>query len=71
MVYAFVSKMTGKQKPDKRNERIFYTFKEAMDHLAISRYTLRKLMKSGLPSHRIGKKIVFLKEDVADWLMGH
>jgi excisionase family DNA binding protein len=53
---------------DKRTGRIFYTFKEAMNHLAVSRYTLRKLMKSGLPSHRIGRKIVFLKEDVADWI---
>jgi excisionase family DNA binding protein len=56
---------------DKRTERIFYTFKEAMEHLAVSRYTLRKLMRSGLPSHRIGRKIVFLKEDVADWIKRH
>jgi hypothetical protein len=39
--------------------------------LACPKYKLRKLMKSGLPSHRIGKKIVFLKEDVAGWLKGH
>lgn len=63
--------MMGKKKPDKRTERIFYTFKETMDHLAVSKYTLSTLMKSGLPSHRIGKKIVFLKEDVAGWLKGH
>ena len=60
----------GKKKPDKRTERIFYTFKEAMDYLAVSRYKLRKLMKSGLPSHRIGRKIIFLKEDVTIWTKG-
>ncbi len=39
--------------------------------MSVSRYMLRKLMKSGLPYHRIGMKIVFLKEDVADWKKGH
>lgn len=71
MVYDFWSKVMGKNKPDKRTEQIFYTFKEAMACLAVSKYTLRKLMNSGLPSHRIGKKIVFLKEDVAIWLKKH
>jgi excisionase family DNA binding protein len=61
----------GKKKPDKCTERIFYTFKEAMNYIAVSKYTLRKLMKSGLPSYRIGRKIVFLKEDVARWLKEH
>ncbi len=62
--------MVGKRKPVKRTKRIFFTFKEAVDYLAVSRYTLSKLMKSGLPSHRIGKKIVFLKKAVAGWLKG-
>jgi len=62
--------MTGGQKRSKRTERIFFTFNETMDQLAVSKYMLRKLMKSGLPCHRIGKKIVFLKEDVADWKKG-
>jgi hypothetical protein len=39
-------------------------FKKAIDYLAVINYTLRNLMKPELPSHRIGKKIVFLKEDV-------
>ena len=68
MVYDFSQRVMDKKKPDKCTERILYTFKEATDHLAVSRYTLRKLMKSGLPSHRIGRKVVFLKGDVADWL---
>ncbi|MFA5066025.1 MAG: hypothetical protein WC566_11265 [Dehalococcoidia bacterium] len=54
------------QGQSKRTERIFYTFIETMDQLAVSKHMLRKLMKSGLTSHRIGRKIVFLKEDVAD-----
>jgi excisionase family DNA binding protein len=52
-------------------ERIFFTFKEAQEYLSVSRYKLQKLMKSGLPSHRIGKKIVFLKDDVAEWMKEH
>jgi len=49
-------------------ERIFFTFKETQEYLSVSSYGLRKLMKSGLQSHRIGKKIVFLKDDVATWI---
>jgi hypothetical protein len=63
--------MKDGQGQSKRAERIFYTFRETMDQLAASEYTLRKLMKSGLPCHRIGRKIVFLKEEVADWKEGH
>jgi len=58
--------MMDGQGQSKRTERIFYTFIETMDQLAVSKHMLRKLMKSGLTSHRIGRKIVFLKEDVAD-----
>lgn len=61
----------SKRKPDRHIERIFFTFKEAEEYLGISRYMLRKLMKLGLPSHRIGKKIVFLKEDIARWIKEH
>jgi len=42
-----------------------------VEHLAVSKYSLRKLMKKELPYHRIGRKIVFLKEDVADWKKRH
>lgn len=63
--------MKDGQGRSKRTERIFFTFNETMDRLSVSKYVLRKLMKSGLPYHRIGRKIVFLKEDVAEWKKEH
>jgi len=52
-------------------ERIFYSFSEAQQFLAISHQTLYKLMAQGLPSHKIGKKRVFLKEDLINWIKEH
>jgi len=52
-------------------ERIFFTFQEAQEFLGVSHQTLYKLMKEGLPSHKIGKKRVFLKEDVIRWIKEH
>ena len=56
-----------KQKP----ERIFYTFLETQEFLGVSHQTLYKLMREGLPSHKIGKKRVFLKEDLIQWIKNH
>lgn len=52
-------------------ERIFYTFKEAQEFLGVSHQTIYKLMNDGLPSHKIGKKRVFLKEDLIRWIKEH
>ena len=52
-------------------ERIHFTFVEAQKFLGVSHQTLYKLMKDGLPSHKIGKKRVFLKEDLAKWIKEH
>jgi len=52
-------------------ERIFLTFQEAQEFLGISHQTLYKLMAAGLPSHKIGKKRVFLKEDLIAWIKEH
>ncbi len=52
-------------------ERIFFTFLEAQTFLGISHQTLYKLMREGLPSHKIGKKRVFLKEDLVRWIKEH
>ncbi|MFC2000031.1 helix-turn-helix domain-containing protein [Chloroflexota bacterium] len=52
-------------------ERIFFFFTEAQEFLGISHQTLYKLMKEGLPSHKIGKKRVFLKEDLIQWIKDH
>jgi len=37
----------------------------------VSHQTLYKLMNEGLPSHKIGKKRVFLKEDIIQWIKQH
>jgi len=57
---------------DKKNiERIFMTFQEAQEFLGVSHQTVYKLMKQGLPSHKIGKKRVFLKEELVQWIKEH
>jgi len=52
-------------------ERIFFTFQEAQQFLGVSHQTIYKLMSEGLPSHKIGKKRVFLKEDLTLWIKEH
>ena len=61
----------NKEKADKKVERIFFTFQEAQEFLGVSHQTIYKLMKEGLPSHKIGKKRVFLKEDLVKWIKEH
>ena len=59
------------RKPKRYIERIFFTFQEAQEFLNISHQTLYRLMEEGLPSHKIGKKRVFLKEDLVRWIKEH
>lgn len=62
----------SKDKSNKKVERIFFTFSEAQEFLGVSHQTIYKLMKEGLlPSHKIGKKRVFLKEDLVQWIKEH
>lgn len=63
--------MLSRKESSRAIERIFFTFAEAQDFLAISHQTIYKLMKAGLPSHQIGKKRVFLKEDLIKWIKEH
>ena len=68
------SKKVGRKKPEKSDEnveRIFFTFLEAQEFLGVSHQTIYKLMKEGLPSHKIGKKRVFLKDDLIQWIKEH
>ena len=58
-------------KEPEKIERIFYTFREAQEFLNVSHATLYELMKRGLPSHKIGRKRVFLKEDLIRWIKEH
>lgn len=60
-----------RKKPKEKIERIFLTFAEAQDFLGVSHQTLYNLMKKGLPSHKIGKKRVFFKEDLVRWIKEH
>ncbi len=59
------------QQEPKKIERIFYTFQEAQEFLNISHQTIYELMKQGLLSHKIGRKRVFLKEDLIRWIKEH
>ena len=61
----------ARKKPDKEVERVLFTFAEAQELLRISHQTLYKLMKEGLPSHKIGSKRMFLKEDLLKWVKEH
>jgi excisionase family DNA binding protein len=63
--------MGKRKKPETHIERPFFTFAEAQEYLGISHQTVYKLMKEGLPSHKIGKKRVFLKEDLERWIKEH
>ena len=52
-------------------ESPFYTFTEAQQFLKVSHQTIYRLMKKGLPSHKVGNKRVFLKEDLMNWIKEH
>jgi excisionase family DNA binding protein len=52
-------------------ERIFFSFTETQEFLGVSHQTVYKLMQEGLASHKIGKKRVFLKEDLINWVKDH
>ncbi|NVM23474.1 MAG: helix-turn-helix domain-containing protein [Desulfobacterales bacterium] len=59
------------KKKSEKIERIFYTFQETQEFLNVSHETVYRLMKQGLPSHKIGRKRVFLKEDLIRWIKEH
>jgi excisionase family DNA binding protein len=63
--------MGEETRENKKPERIFMTFQEAQDFLGVSHQTIYRLMRQGLPSHKIGKKRVFFKEDLTQWIKEH
>ncbi len=63
--------MAEESKITRGMERIFLTFQETQEFLDVSHQTLYKLMREGLPSHKIGKKRVFLKDDLIQWIKEH
>lgn len=46
----------------------FINKKELAEKLNISVVTIDRLRKTGLPFHKLGGKIVFVYEDVAEWI---
>lgn len=63
--------MTEDNEIKKKTARAYLTFQEAQEFLGVSHQTLYKLMKEGLPSHKIGKKRVFLEEELMQWIKAH
>ena len=63
--------MTAEIKNLQDTQRIFMTFQEAQQFLGVSHQTIYRLMKQGLASHKIGKKRVFLKEELTQWTKDH
>jgi len=63
--------MTEKSRDTQDVQRIFMTFQEAQQFLGVSHQTIYRLMKQGLASHKIGKKRVFLKEELVQWIKDH
>jgi excisionase family DNA binding protein len=63
--------MTEENETKKNTGRAYLTFQEAQGFLGVSHQTLYKLMKEGLPSHKIGKKRVFLQEELMQWIKDH
>ena len=63
--------MNSEDKNAQDTQRIFMTFQEAQEFLGVSHQTIYRLMKQGLISHKIGKKRVFLREDLIQWIKQH
>jgi excisionase family DNA binding protein len=63
--------MTQDNKDNQDIQRIYMTFQEAQKFLGVSHQTIYRLMKQGLASHKIGKKRVFLKEELVQWIRDH
>jgi hypothetical protein len=61
----------SRKKPTEKVERVFLTFVEAQGFFDVSHETLYKLMKQDLPSHKIGHKRVFLKNELIKWIEEH
>lgn len=63
--------MAKEEKSTQDTQRIFMTFQEAQEFLGVSHQTIYRLMQQGLASHKIGKKRVFLKEELIKWIKEH
>jgi len=59
------------EKAEKELDRVYLKFTEAQQCLGVSHDTMYKLMKQGLPSHKIGRKRVFLQEELIQLIKEH
>ena len=50
------------------NSGIFYSKSEIAKKLKISVVTIDRLRKKGLPSHQLGRKVVFDYDEVNNWI---
>jgi len=46
----------------------FFSIKEVTKFLGISRPTLYRLLKSGMPNYRLGKRRIFDPEELVSWI---
>ena len=63
--------MDTEKKKFQDTQRIFMTFQETQEFLGVSHQTIYRLMQQGLASHKIGKKRVFLREELVQWIKEH
>ena len=49
-------------------DQVVLTFAEAQEFLRVSHQTMYNLMRQGLPSHKVGKKRMFLKDELLQWI---
>lgn len=63
--------MVKEQNNSQETQRIHMTFQEAQKFFGVSHQTIYRLMEQGLASHKIGKKRVFLKEELIQWIKDH
>jgi len=55
-------------KPEEKIEKVFISFAQAQEFLGVSHQTIYNLMDKGLPSYKIGKKRVFTKAELVNWV---
>ena len=63
--------MSNPQEQSRKFERIYLTSQEAQELMGVSHKTMYNLMRQGMPSHKIGKKRVFLREELVQWITEH
>ena len=49
-------------------DQVVLTFAEAQEFLRVSHQTLYNLIRQGLPSHKVGKKRMFLRDELLQWV---